>query len=514
MNRLPVRLITELNQSNHSVSKMLHNSEAFGPRGCFGKESTPKQPVSGGLHMSSNSYFPQPQNRLSSVSNKLSEVSEVVETRSVFDTNTSFDINQCHQSPMVQRDSLPGDSSSSFVIDEAEEHKFTYNSKKIFVGGLPHGITENEFKDYFCQYCEIEDCVVMYDRATGKPRGFGFITYKEESSIDLVLRDKLKHKIRNKWIECKRATPKTTAGDSNCSAQDLTMNTSYTYSTDVVIPGSYDPLVRKLSVENISFSKINDHDSMHASQTTCPTTLVSMGEENCSPDLVNVNQSYASYEDKPQDSFFENIDQFDDEKHILEKAESLKWEEDGVNTYSDIFEDFHKSENGSDWHISTNDPYEIKDTGFPQTLPTSDIGSIFSKYKNKKILNKAKMNSDKNTDLQDLGLLESEMLLPPNLKNELKNEFYEETIEQAKVNDEQTELNEKFLDLSVNDQSTAASQTPCTNLKPVYNPDFKCKQSHSTQNTDSDLQLESFNSAEPFGCAPKGAYFYHNQPKF
>lgn len=87
-------------------------------------------------------------------------------------------------------------------------------------------------------------------------------------------------------------------------------------------------------------------------------------------------------------------------------------------------------------------------------------------------------------------------------------------MEQSKISDEQEELNYKFFDLCVIDQTNVAPIPPCTNLKPVYNPDFKCKQSHSTQNTDSEIQLESFNSAEPFGCAPKGAYFYHNQPKF
>ena len=72
---------------------------------------------------------------------------------------------------------------------------------KLFVGGLPHGVTEEEFKQYFSQYGFIDDSIVMHDKSSGKPRGFGFVTFKDESSIDLVLMDKSKHKLKNKWIE-------------------------------------------------------------------------------------------------------------------------------------------------------------------------------------------------------------------------------------------------------------------------------------------------------------------------
>jgi hypothetical protein len=45
------------------------------------------------------------------------------------------------------------------------------NSRKIFVGGLPPTLKQEEFRDYFEKFGEIEDCVVMLDRNTGRPRG-------------------------------------------------------------------------------------------------------------------------------------------------------------------------------------------------------------------------------------------------------------------------------------------------------------------------------------------------------
>ena len=95
-------------------------------------------------------------------------------------------------------------SSPSKHVRESGEPK----SKKIFVGGLPHDLDEHEFKKYFEKFGKIDDCVVMFDRNTGKPRGFGFITFSSEESVTAVISSKQEHQLRGKWVDCKRATPK------------------------------------------------------------------------------------------------------------------------------------------------------------------------------------------------------------------------------------------------------------------------------------------------------------------
>ncbi|XP_059661186.1 heterogeneous nuclear ribonucleoprotein 1-like [Cornus florida] len=80
-------------------------------------------------------------------------------------------------------------------------------TKKIFVGGLASTITESEFKKYFEQFGTITDVVVMYDHATQRPRGFGFITYDSEDAVDQVLL-KTFHELNGKMVEVKRAVPK------------------------------------------------------------------------------------------------------------------------------------------------------------------------------------------------------------------------------------------------------------------------------------------------------------------
>ena len=51
--------------------------------------------------------------------------------------------------------------------------------RKIFIGGLPFDADNRMIEDDFGKYGEIEDIYLPTDRDTGKPRGFGFVTYKD-----------------------------------------------------------------------------------------------------------------------------------------------------------------------------------------------------------------------------------------------------------------------------------------------------------------------------------------------
>jgi RNA recognition motif-containing protein len=81
------------------------------------------------------------------------------------------------------------------------------STDKIFIGGLPADIPDDAVRNHFEAYGELIDFVVMKDKATGKPRGFGFVQYDNTDSADRVMDDYSNHEIGGKWIECKRATP-------------------------------------------------------------------------------------------------------------------------------------------------------------------------------------------------------------------------------------------------------------------------------------------------------------------
>ncbi|XP_022888850.1 heterogeneous nuclear ribonucleoprotein 1 [Olea europaea var. sylvestris] len=77
---------------------------------------------------------------------------------------------------------------------------------KIFIGGLARETTSAQFVKYFGKYGEITDSVIMKDRMTGHPRGFGFVTYADPSVVDRVIEET--HIINGKQVEIKRTIPR------------------------------------------------------------------------------------------------------------------------------------------------------------------------------------------------------------------------------------------------------------------------------------------------------------------
>ncbi|KAI3380840.1 hypothetical protein SNEBB_002363 [Seison nebaliae] len=79
--------------------------------------------------------------------------------------------------------------------------------KKLFIGGIKEGISEEDLRQYFNQYGEILDCVLMTDKETRKPRGFGFVTYSDYDPVDKIILEK-HHRIKSIDLDVKKAIPK------------------------------------------------------------------------------------------------------------------------------------------------------------------------------------------------------------------------------------------------------------------------------------------------------------------
>ena len=71
--------------------------------------------------------------------------------------------------------------------------------RKLFVGGISWDTTAEGMKAYFEKFGEVADCVVMKDSGTSRPRGFGFVKFKEPSCVNHVLAQSA-HMLDNKKV--------------------------------------------------------------------------------------------------------------------------------------------------------------------------------------------------------------------------------------------------------------------------------------------------------------------------
>jgi len=93
------------------------------------------------------------------------------------------------------------------ALDASSLPKMVTRTKKMFVGGLSSTTSVDDVKAYFEQFGKVEDAMLMYDKQTQRHRGFAFVTFESEETVDKVV-DVHYHDINNKTVECKKAQPK------------------------------------------------------------------------------------------------------------------------------------------------------------------------------------------------------------------------------------------------------------------------------------------------------------------
>lgn len=78
---------------------------------------------------------------------------------------------------------------------------------KVFLGGLPSNITETDLRVFFGRYGKVMEVVIMYDQEKKKSRGFGFLSFEEEHSVERVTQEHFIN-LNGKQVEIKRAEPR------------------------------------------------------------------------------------------------------------------------------------------------------------------------------------------------------------------------------------------------------------------------------------------------------------------
>jgi len=81
------------------------------------------------------------------------------------------------------------------------------DDRKMFVGGLDWGTTDNSLQDYFSTYGQIDSASVITDRETGRSKGFGFVVFGSAEEMEEALQVGT-HNIDGRDVNARKATPR------------------------------------------------------------------------------------------------------------------------------------------------------------------------------------------------------------------------------------------------------------------------------------------------------------------
>ncbi len=58
---------------------------------------------------------------------------------------------------------------------------------KLYVGNLSFNTTQSELEAAFAAHGEVEEVALITDRDTGQPRGFGFVTMRDDNAANAAM---------------------------------------------------------------------------------------------------------------------------------------------------------------------------------------------------------------------------------------------------------------------------------------------------------------------------------------
>ena len=83
---------------------------------------------------------------------------------------------------------------------------------KLYVGNLSYSVSPKALEEMFGQFGEVEDVHVPTDRATGRPRGFAFVTMPNSQEAQKAIAELSGTQMEGRTIEVNEARPRKDEG--------------------------------------------------------------------------------------------------------------------------------------------------------------------------------------------------------------------------------------------------------------------------------------------------------------
>jgi len=79
----------------------------------------------------------------------------------------------------------------------------------IYVGNMSFELTEQELREAFEAYGEVESINIITDRDTGRPRGFGFVEMPDEEAAMAAIEGLHEKELKGRNLNVNKAKPRT-----------------------------------------------------------------------------------------------------------------------------------------------------------------------------------------------------------------------------------------------------------------------------------------------------------------
>ncbi|XP_010557695.1 PREDICTED: heterogeneous nuclear ribonucleoprotein 1-like [Tarenaya hassleriana] len=142
------------------------------------------------------------------------------------------------------------------------------DSGKLFIGGISWDTNEECLKEYFSNFGEVVEAVIMKDRNTGRARGFGFVVFADPAVAERVIKEK--HNINGRMVEAKKAVPRDDQNIINRSANSSSQGS----------PGPCPGRTRKIFVGGLASSVTESDFRNYFEQFGTITDVVVMYDQN------------------------------------------------------------------------------------------------------------------------------------------------------------------------------------------------------------------------------------------
>jgi RNA recognition motif-containing protein len=79
----------------------------------------------------------------------------------------------------------------------------------IYTGNLSYDVTENELKEAFEAFGQVDSCKIIKDADTGRSKGFGFVEMPDDAQAQAAINGLNDKELKGKAMKVNTAKPKT-----------------------------------------------------------------------------------------------------------------------------------------------------------------------------------------------------------------------------------------------------------------------------------------------------------------